>query len=132
MPETKEDIAAERDLLREEVTRLQGQLEAVGRPVGPVAPVHTFELSEGDRQELVIHGQVNIGGRMRSREEIKSMLGDKQRNVDLGQADPPAAPTEVGRQGVPGVDFVYPSVEPGYLDPAVAGTPGISGPPAGR
>jgi hypothetical protein len=133
VPETKEDIAAERDQLREEVARLQGELAAAGRPApGPVAPAHTFELSEGDRQELVIRGQINVGGRMRSRQEIKEMLGENQRNVDLGNAEPPAAPAEAARQGVPGVDFVYPSVEPGGIDPAVAGTPGISGPPAGR
>jgi hypothetical protein len=132
MPETKEDIAAERDLLREEVTRLQAELAAADRPAGPVAPVHTFQLSEGDRQELLIRGQVNVGGRMRSREEIAGMLGEDQRNVDLGEKDPPAAPAETARAGVPGVDFVYPSVEPGGIDPAVAGTPGISGPPAGR
>jgi hypothetical protein len=32
--------------------------------------------------------------------------------------------------GVAGVDYVWPSVERGKIDPAVAGTPGISGPSA--
>jgi hypothetical protein len=141
MAENKDEIAAERYRLREEndrllaeVDSLKGQLTTAGG--GRVAaPQHTFQLSEGDRQALAIHGQINVGGRMRTREEIAGMLqadgnrGD-QGAVDLGDAEPPAPVRDIDRPGVPGVDFVYPSVAPGEIDPAVAGTPGISGPSA--
>lgn len=135
MAETKSDIEAERDALREENQRLQAELAAVGRPAGPVAPRQTFLLSEGDRQELASRGAVNIGGRLRGRDEVAAMLGDGQQGVDLG--DGPVDPAmqalldrQGPREGVPGVTHVWPSVEPGKIDPAVAGTPGISGPAA--
>lgn len=131
MAETKDDIAAERDQLREENNRLRAQLEAAGRPAGAATAQHTFQLSEGDRQALAMNGEVNIGGRMRTADEVRAMLGDDQQNVDLGTAEAPKHPEMVRPAGdVRGVDYVWPSVAPGQIDPAVAGTPGISGPPA--
>lgn len=135
MAETKDDIAAERDALREENERLKEQLTAAGRPAGPVMPQQIFELSEGDRQELVTRGAANINGRLRGRDEVREMLGDSQRELDLGSGPvDPAMQALLDRQGpregVPGVTHVWPSVEPGKIDPAVAGTPGISGPAA--
>jgi hypothetical protein len=135
--ETKEEIAAERDALKEENERLKTQLAAVGTPaVGrAAAPQHTFQLSEGDRQELVARGAANVGGRLVTRDEVRDMLGENQQGVDLGNGPiDPSLQQLIDRRpqapGVLGVTHVYPSVEPGRIDPAVAGTPGISGPPA--
>lgn len=139
MADTKEEIAAQRDaLLAEndalisENENLRGQLAAAGAATrGPAAPQHTFQLSEGDRQELAMRGVLAVGGRVRTREEVRAMLPESQRNVDLGTAEPAfPADAERVRDGVEGVDFIYPSVAPGFIDPAVAGTPGINGPAA--
>jgi hypothetical protein len=132
MAETKDEIAAERDQLKDENERLRSQLAATGTAAGRTPQAqHTFQLSEGDRQELAAHGQVNIGGVMRTREEIEGMLGPDQMDVDLGDAEPAQqGPPQQPRSEIRGVDYVYPSVRPGEIDPAVAGTPGISGPAA--
>lgn len=134
---TKEEIAAERDALRAENENLRGQLAAAGaaRP-GVQAPVqHTFQLSEGDRQQLEITGVINVGGKLLTKAEVVKLLGKDQKNVPIADApaatrvDPDKLPDRTGK-GVEGVDYVYPSVARGEIDPAVAGTPGISGPPA--
>lgn len=141
MSETNEEITAERDALRAENENLRGQLAAAGaaRP-GQAAPVaHTFQLSEGDRQELEIRGVINIGGRLMTRAEVLAELrkSKDQRKVKVAEA-PEGTRVDVSMikkatgPGVAGVDYVYPSVERGKIDPAVAGTPGISGPSAGR
>lgn len=132
MAETKDDIAAERDMLRARVQELEAQQPAAGRVV---APAQTFQLSEGARQDLVANGVVNVAGRLRTRDEVAGMLGDDQAAAKLGDAPiAPAVLAALGQQraqgSTPGVDFVYPSVAPGELDPTVAGTPGISGPAA--
>jgi hypothetical protein len=135
--ENPKEVAAERDALRAENENLRGQLAAAGaaRP-GQAAPVqHTFQLSEGDRQELEIRGVINVGGRLVTTAEVREMLGEDQKGVKIAEAPEgtrvdPALIQKVTGPGVAGVDFVYPSVERGKIDPAVAGTPGISGPPA--
>jgi hypothetical protein len=137
MAETKDEVTAQRDaLLTEndaliaENEQLRGQLAASGASK-VAAPAHTFQLSEGDRQELAMRGVLAVGGRVRTREEVRAMLPESQRNVDLGTAEPAfPADAERVRDGVEGVDFIYPSVAPGLIDPAVAGTPGINGPSA--
>lgn len=139
MAETKDDIAAERDKLREENEQLRRQLAASGAAPASgrvVAPQQTFMLSEGERQELAARGVLSIGGRLYSRDEVRQKLGDSQQDLDLGDAEPDQATMLALQQqrkagAVEGVDYVYPSVAPGEIDPAVAGTPGISGPPAG-
>jgi hypothetical protein len=131
--ETKEEIAAERDRLRAENENLRGQLTASGvtRTAGTAAPAaHTFQLSEGDRQELATTGLVNVGGRAMTRDEVRAALGKDQQNIDLGTAEPTYVPPAGRSTGVEGVDYIYPSVSPGFIDPNVAGTPGISGPAA--
>jgi hypothetical protein len=139
--ETKEDIAADRDRLAAEndqlavendqlKARLQAAMDQAGRTPAVVAPAHRFQLSEGDRQELAARGELNVGGRMRTADEVRGMLGEDQQGVDLGDAEPPAHPDLIRPAGIRGVDYVWPSVAPGEIDPAVAGTPGISGPPA--
>jgi hypothetical protein len=138
MAETKEEIAAERDDLREqnerqtaEIENLRGQLAASGAAARTYAPSQQFALSEGDRQELVQRGVVNIGGRRMSREQVAAALPDSYANVDLGTAEPADGDLQdAERSKIRGVDFVYPSVEPGLIDPKVAGTPGINGPSA--
>jgi hypothetical protein len=120
--------------LRQENERLRAQLAAAGGRV--VQPQHTFQLSEGDRQELEIRGVVNIGGRMMTKEDVEAAMAEAgQRGVTIADAPEatkvdPALIAARGGKGVLGVDFVYPSVERGRIDPAVAGTPGISGPAA--
>lgn len=136
MAESKDDIAAERDALREENDRLRAQLAAAGTGARVVTPQHTFQLSEGDRQELAARGAVNIGGVLLGRDDVRARLGDSQQGIDLGDGPVDPAVEQVlaqrrGGAGVAGVDYVYPSVAPGQIDPAVAGTPGISGPAAG-
>lgn len=131
MAETKDDIAAERDRLRAENDRLKGQLAAAGAAQGAYRPQQQFMLSEGDRQELALHGVVNVGGRLLTRDEVAAKLSWEQRGLDLGDAEPIPGTVQAPRtSAVEGVDFIYPSVAPGLIDPAVAGTPGISGPPA--
>jgi hypothetical protein len=121
--------------LRQENAQLRAQLAAAGGRVQQ--PQHTFQLSEGDRQELEIRGVVNIGGRMMTKDDVeKAMAAAGQRGVTIADAPKetkvdPALIEARGGKGVLGVDFVYPSVERGRIDPAVAGTPGISGPAAG-
>lgn len=130
MSETKDEIAAERDQLRAENENLRGQLAASGvRRPAPVS--HEFMLSEGQRQELLTNGVTTIGGVRTTREDIERRLSTRQADVELGDAEPVDGGVGVRVQGnTPGVDFVYPSVYAGAIDPAVAGTPGISGPAA--
>lgn len=135
MAETKDEIAAERDALREENARLTAQLQAAGAAPRVVAPKQTFVLSEGDRQDLAARGATNIGGVLLTRDEVRAKLAEPQQGIDLGDAPIDPALQQVINQrrktgGHPGLDYVYPSVAPGQIDPAVAGTPGISGPAA--
>lgn len=129
MAETKDEIAADRDRLQLENEQLRGSLAAAG--VGPRVqqPAHTFQLSEGQRQELVMNGYTNINGVIRTRDEVQEMLGEDQAAVELGDGDPPAGtPVVQPRSEIRGVSHVYPSTRPGFIDPSVAGLPGISGP----
>lgn len=132
MPETKDEIAAERDELRAENERLRTQLAATGQPSPGVQGPQRLFLSEGDRQELETTGRVNLGGRLLNREQVLDELqGGPQEGVQIGE---PANPRGVAAVPEPtnirGVDFVYPSVTRGKIDPAVAGAPGINGPAA--
>jgi len=124
MAETKEEIAAERDQLRAELERTQGELAAaraggasqarvtmVGRP--------EFGLSEGERQALEANGVANsaFDGRLLLADdygiEVKTDLA--RRNIE--HAREAAAKANAGTGAIWGVDFVYPSVAPGVLDP---------------
>jgi hypothetical protein len=131
MSETKEEIAAERDSLRAEVDQLRGQLAAAGANRVAV-PAHTFQLSQGQLADLEAFGVTTIGGRQVTTENVRGMLTGDQAGLEIKEASAPVAPIPVREQqaAVYGVDFVYPSVAPGEIDPAVAGQPGISGPPA--
>jgi hypothetical protein len=131
MSETKEEIAQERDALRAEVDRLRGELAAAGSN-RVAAPAHTFQLSQAQLSELESFGVTTVGGRQVTTEEVRGMLEGDQAGLEIKDASAPAAVLPVVDRGTPryGVDFVYPSVAPGEIDPAVAGRPGISGPAA--
>jgi hypothetical protein len=130
--QTKAELEAENARLQAENENLRGQLAAAGAARGVQAPVqHTFVLSEGQRQELAMHGNVLIDGRYRTADEVDAMLGSDQSAVPLEVPDQVRQlPKEATRSAVAGVDFIYPSVAPGQLDPAVAGQPGVHGPAA--
>lgn len=132
MAETKDQIAASRDQLAEENARLRAQLQGAGIAPAQTAPTaqHTFQLSEGDRQELEQVGWLNIGGVTYTREQVIARLGDDQKNVPIAEAVNPQIPQPQPASNIRGVDFVYPSVTRGGIDPKVAGTPGINGPAA--
>lgn len=138
MSELKEEIAAERDQLAAEVVALKAQLEAAGRPAAAPVVQHTFQLSEGDRQELEARGVVNINGRLMTKADVeKAMAAAGQKGVKIADAAPAQLEQAqllqqggVTGPGIRGIDYVWPSVERGKIDPAVAGTPGINGPAA--
>jgi hypothetical protein len=132
--EEHDKSAAEVERLRAENENLRGQLSAAGAP-RPNPARHEFTLSEGERQELEITGVVTIGGRQYTTKEVRAELAKNKayRNVEIKDAPAetrvqPVQPTVLA--GVRGIDYVYPSVAPGRIDPAVAGTPGINGPAA--
>lgn len=133
MSETKEQIAEERDQLRGEVERLQGELAesraaAAGRGAASPARV-TFEerpqfrggtvLTEGERQALESEGVINsaFNGRQLLADDfgIEPKTEAARERLRLARAEVDAGR---GRQSIPGVTHVYPSIEPGRLDPA--------------
>lgn len=129
-PGTKAQLEQENARLRREVDRLS-RGGAAGR-----APVAEPYLTEGDRQELLLHGVTNNasgGGRVTlttAREQFPD--ADLADASDEAEAAAVAHDEEVADRGagIRGFDYVYPSVRPGVIDPAVAGTPGINGPAA--
>lgn len=119
--------------------QLRGQLAATGATPAPYvgAPV---QLTEGDRQQLEQTGYATLGGVVYTVAEARELL---KRNGQDGVTitDPsPAVLAEADRivkglrrpdvSAQRGLTHVWPSVEPGAIDPAVAGQPGISGPAA--
>jgi hypothetical protein len=135
MPETKDDIARERDELKRENESLR-RAQGASRP-GVWQPTR-FLLTEGDRQELEMFGVATIGGRRMTIDEVRDKVaGTDQADVQLNDPTPELdrrdefhGPATTHPAGIRGFDYVYPSVAPGQIDPAVAGTPGINGPAA--
>jgi hypothetical protein len=133
MSQTKDEIAAERDALREQSEQLRGQLAAAGAGDRQPYKPQPFMLTEGARQELEATGLTTINGRQYTREQALAAAEDAgQTGIEIGEPKATAArpAPRPARAAVAGVDFVYPSVAPGQIDPAVAGTPGINGPAA--
>lgn len=135
MAQTKDEIAADRDRLAAENDALRARLTALGQTDVPGAqgPARLF-LSEGDRQDLEMHGRVNLGGRSMTTEQVTDALqGGPQEGVEIAEKPigaPDQAPPAVAPTSIRGFDYVYPSVARGVIDPKVAGTPGINGPAA--
>lgn len=133
---TKAELADQLVAAQRENGQLKAKLAAAGRPAGN-GPAYVFQLSEGDRQELELHGVISgPGGRLMTKADVvEAMANAGQEGVEIADApdatriDPATLAARTG-PGVEGVDFIYPSVERGKIDPAVAGTPGISGPAA--
>ncbi|RQW83559.1 hypothetical protein [Micromonospora globispora] len=130
------NLQAENARLRAENERLRGQLAAAGASTrAGTVPAAKPYLTEGERQDLITFGvtnDVHAGQRMNLHDAAK-----RYPDADLADATDDAKTaadrdrTEaVERTSVRGVDYVWPSVEPGKIDPAVAGTPGINGPSA--
>jgi hypothetical protein len=135
-PGTKAALEAELASAKQELELMRGQLAAAGadRPDKAAAGKHVFFLSEGVRQELEMFGVANVDGQLMTADAVRARLTGDQEGVEIKEAAPELArqaPEVLVRPGVPGVDFVYPSVARGEIDPAVAGRPGINGPAAG-
>jgi hypothetical protein len=140
-PGTKAYLERQVADLQAEVERLRGQLATAGAALtnGPVAVRQQF-LSEGERQELELRGVTTdpATGRRVTTEQARARLAasDTQQGVEIDDALAPVTLPAVlpDRPAQEGVTHVYPSVAPGLIDPAVAGTPGINGPaaPAGN
>lgn len=122
MAETKDQIAAQRDALRDQVAKLEGDLEhargqlaAAGaspaRVTFPARPA--FGLSEGERQALELEGVTNSpfdGKRIYADEHGVDVVTEAgRRRLAEARRDTPR------REGIEGVDYVYPSVAPGVL-----------------
>jgi hypothetical protein len=125
--------------LEAENASLRAQLGAQGQ--GRVAsPAHQFFLTEANRQELELRGFTVVGGELLDTDAVRARLrATGQSRVEIADA-PRTAQDEAARTVAAlrrdnhgaqyGVTHVYPSVAPGQIDPAVAGSPGISGPAA--
>jgi hypothetical protein len=127
-PGTKAALEAENANLRRQLAQLGGARNATPTPVP--------YLTEGDRQELLSRGVVNSaggGGRVTLTTAADLFPGvDLSDATDAAREAADAEDTAVAERGDGrrGFDYVYPSVAPGLIDPAVAGTPGINGPSA--
>jgi hypothetical protein len=136
MPETKPNTPSEVERLRAENENLRGQLAAAGarNRLGNV-PAPKPYLTEGERQDLITFGVANDvhTGRRLNLHQAREQYPDADL-ADASDAATAAADRDrtqaVERGSVRGVDYVWPSVAPGRIDPAVAGTPGINGPAA--
>lgn len=131
--------------LEDENARLRGDLAAAGARPASAAPALP-QLTEAGRLELEQLGHTSIGGVVYTRDEVLRMLPAMgQEGVTIGEPakeqqaaaerlvgglrrDPDTGQRQVAQRGV---THVWPSIEPGGIDPSVAGTPGISGPAAG-
>lgn len=131
-PGTKAALEQEVARLRAENEQLRGSLAASGARPAANAPAALPFLTEGQRQELLTFGQTARagGGPLLSLSEARDLWPDAELDdaTDQAKATDERLRTEVvERAGIRGFDYVYPSVAPGVLDPAVVGTPGISG-----
>ena len=136
-PGTKADLEQQLAAARAENVALTARLEAAGGQRGTAPVQHKFTLTEGDRQELGLYGVATIGGRLMTREEAQEAAEQAGQPVEIDEPSAeldrrPGLVRQLGErgQGVRGFDYVYPSVAPGKIDPAVAGTPGVHGPAA--
>lgn len=130
-PGTKAALEADNKRLQDENERLRSQLvearSAHGAVAGSPARV-TFagrpefrggtKLSEGERQQLELDGvisDVHGGGMLYADDFGVEVTTEDGRNRLAKAREKDAADA---RAGIQGVDYVYPSVAPGVLDPA--------------
>jgi hypothetical protein len=132
MPETK-DAAAQLAALRAENDRLRQQLATATTRRANVPAAKPY-LTEGERQDLITFGvttDVHTGRRLNLAQAHEAYPdADLTDATDVAKAASEQDAGEQTRSAVRGVDFVYPSVAPGQIDPDVAGLPGINGPAA--
>jgi hypothetical protein len=134
MPETKDDIARERDELKRENESLR-RAQGASRP-GVWQPTR-FLLTEGDRQELEMFGVATIGGRRMTIDEVRDKVaGTDQADVQLNDPTPEmdrrdelVGPGATHPAGIRGFDFVYPSVGLARSIPRWPARLGSTGPP---
>jgi len=116
---TKEELAARNDALVSENEALRGELAAAR--AGGASPARVTLatpdpnfLCEGDRQALEINGVVNsaTNGRQLLASDFGITVKTEQGRENLRRAQ---AQTMEEREGIRGVDFVYPSVARGVL-----------------
>lgn len=118
---------AEVAALRAENDRLKGQLAQATARTANVAPAKPY-LTEGERQELITFGR--SGGLNLKTAAKKFPEADLSGTTEVARKASTEDELKGERSSIRGFDFVYPSVAPGVLDPAVVGEPGITGPAA--
>lgn len=118
---------AELAALRAENDRLKGQLAQATARTPNVQAAKPY-LTEGERQELITFGRSGDLNLKTAKERFPD--ADLSGATDVARKASTEDETRTERGAVRGVDFVYPSVRPGFIDPEVAGTPGINGPAA--
>ena len=87
MAETRAELEARVADLEQENAQLRRQLAGATVAGQPGQAQHRFELSEAARQELVDHGETSVGGQLKTRAEVRELLGPNQQNVDIGADD---------------------------------------------
>lgn len=118
MADTKADLEARVAALEADNERLRDQVAAAGaspaRVTFPTRPA--FGLSEGERQALEVEGVTNspfTGERLLASDHGVDVI------TDAGRARLAKAQAGAGRggdrEGIEGVDYVYPSASPGVL-----------------
>lgn len=118
---------AEVAALRAENDRLKGQLAQATARTANVAPAKPY-LTEGERQELITFGR---SGRLNLKTAAQRFPeADLSGATDVAKKASTEDELTVERPAIRGFDYVYPSVAPGVIDPAVVGEPGITGPAA--
>jgi hypothetical protein len=118
-PGTKAALEVERDALQAQVEQLQGELASAR--AGGASPARVTLatpdpdfLCEGDRQAMEINGVVNSAttGRQLLASDFGIEVKTEQGRENLRRAQEQTAQE---REGIRGVDFVYPSVARGVL-----------------